>query len=365
MDHVRKELSSYIVEIPVDEQSDPRVQQSMEWLISSQLPSGGFGNNSPAYTAMAVKTIRQWRPAWRQSDGFERAALHIVSSASGGRLETVWDTAIAVSALEGSAAAHPFVAAATNYLTQIGPSTQLKPHHAAQLVITLVSAQPGCSTIPSWIAMLRTQRVHPATPYGLGQVSAALANASDASVELRRQCDELSDWLGSVEITKANFVEYCSALIGLSGSSHPAHAARVSACIDDLFNDGRRLDGSWYHDPWETSWALAALRLASARKTVSMPVHDLALVLEDTESLADLLQEEYDQQIARLGSKYFWRVLAYSQAVLVLIGLAIYGIFLSSDSGWYIGFVSLLLVPGIPAATRLWQLHSQTSRVDA
>lgn len=366
VNHVRRQLADYTVESPVDEHTDPRIHQSIEWLISSQLSSGGFGNDSPAYSAIAVKTIRTWRPAWVETDEFSRAASHIMSSAPAGRMETVWDTAMAVIALHESriSAVREWVDRATNYLALITPDPHLKPHHAAQLVITLTSTQPNSSNISLWVSLLQIHRIHPATPYCLGQVSSALSIALDASTDFRLQCDELAAWLGSVDVTKANFVEYCSALIGLSGSTHPAHAARVAACIDDLFNDGRRLDGSWYHDSWETSWALAALRLASARQAVTLPVHDLALILEEAEDLAQNLESVYVKQYNSINTGYFWRTLTYSQVLLILTGLAIYGLFLSKDSGWYIGYISLVLVPGIATVRQLWQLHSRVANRD-
>ncbi|ACY20725.1 hypothetical protein Gbro_1444 [Gordonia bronchialis DSM 43247] len=364
VDHVRRQLSRYTVDTTVDESSDPRLRQSIEWLISSQLPSGGFGNNSAAYTAIAVKAIRSWQPGWSQSDGFERAARHVIASSSNGKLETVWDTAVAANALAGSAYTDTWVDQATDYLSQLVPDPHLKPHHIAQLLITVTARRPDSNSIPEWVSILRTQRIYPATPYCLGQVSSALVAAPEANIDLRLQCDELGAWLGSVDVTKANFVEYCSALVGLSASTHPTHSARVSACVDDLFSDGRRLDGSWYHDAWETSWALLALKLASARKLVTLSVHDLALILEDADKLADNLQESYRNRFSVLNPSYFWNVVAYSQVLLILVALAVYGIFLSQDSGWYIGFVSLLLVPGLGTVRQLWHLRSMTLNQD-
>ncbi len=336
-------------------------------MIDNQMSGGGFGNGSAAYTAIAVNSITRWRPEWQSTTRCHEAAEALLRHAEpGGRLETVWDTAVAIRACAGhdlhwSESALGFL---IDDASRGESPTRLKSHHIAQLLVTIHELRPEelrRAACADWIREISSESLETTSAYSLGQVvwaRSVLAINADSSA--RAQYDDLYQWLSSATVTKANFVEFCAALMGLGTSLRPNHKTYVSVRVGEIFSDGFRQDGSWYHDSWESSWALLALSSVSTIRKIEMGIHDLGDLFEAAETQADGLQATIDAKLLAFSHGSFLRISFYVSLATSMLFIVVLGSIFSPDWGWFLG---LLGVVSAPSAFSVRQLLLERKRL--
>lgn len=284
---LRVDLNGHHQVVDLSERGEQRIGAAIDWLISVRHPDGYWGYRSPAVTANCTLAIALWRPV-QATELLRPSAMWLLDQAHEGAWETVWDSGAAVAAVHRAGLGRlPAARRAAEHLMSIDPSEATgRPHHAAQVL----GAAQVCDWNPAkkgrWVEQMAGDLNPRAGAYVLGQAVFALLEASRPVADFVDELDELARYLAETPPSTAAFLDRAVALRALAeAGSHPDVVDRT---IDEFFGSAYRRDGSWYHDPWYTSWGLLALHEASAvrRVVVEQPrLNDYLVRLDDAVAL--------------------------------------------------------------------------------
>lgn len=280
---LRLELNRRQQTVRLTERSDPRITQALEWLLARQDPDGFWGYASPGGTALCVLALRYWRPT-PDSAELIPATDWLCGQAADGLWETYWDTAVAVRAiyLVGADANNKVFKEAKKHLLELDPHDSWvteRPHHAAQVLNALADTGAAVSYRNQWSDVLRAalDRAELGTSVRAQIVHALMRSGNVPADELSRSIDPLAHYLTRATLSNATFLDQVHALQALAVAK--THDNIVFENLDKIFVDQRR-NGSWYHDPYLTAWALLALYEA---QTVTRVVMELPAFNKEVE----------------------------------------------------------------------------------
>jgi hypothetical protein len=272
---LRGELSRRQQTFELDEGSDPRITQGLNWLLDNQDGDGFWGYASPGGTALCVLALGYWRPTPGSAE-MTAATKWLCSSAVEGIWETPWDTAVAVRAihLAGTEANNKVFQDASRQLLDLSPGHREvadRPHHGAQVLNTLADIGADLSYRNDWSDALTESISRDELGTSVrAQIAHALMRSGNVPPEkLSESIELLAGYLSRATLSNATFLEQAHALQALAVAK--THNDLVADNLDKIFVNQRR-NGSWYHDPFLTAWALLALFEA---KTVTRVVMEL------------------------------------------------------------------------------------------
>lgn len=267
---LRSELITDNQAFALNEASEPRVSRAIEWLLANRTDQGWWAYRSPTVTSLACLAIARWRPG-EAEHLLKESAEWLLGLAEADTLETPWESAIMLRTLAVlDYGTTPEAVSLRGRLLElpIDASWARRPHHAAQIVSALAVCRVDAEMVADWSNCVR-EHVPPDTdPYILGQAVYALAvHTSVSREELAPHTEALSKFVKESSCTTSSFLQYTSALLALGALED--HSESVGRALDKLFSAGYRRDGSWYHDPLFSSWALLALsETRSARRVI-------------------------------------------------------------------------------------------------
>lgn len=267
---------------------DSRIARAIAWLLDTQEASGAWNNDNIAATAIVVlalaelsEPVAKWQIASDVKESCDRAATFLCDQYFGTRFEhTIWDTSMTVRALCASGRSRSDVVERQIAWLKDLDITEMRarPHHLAQRVLAFLAAGAPASAVldaANEIVDLLTSDSGRHSPYVLGQTAEAL-RATNVTAPLAALNDDLLDFLSNASVDSANFVNICAAVRGLSPPDTAAIAENVRTNVASLFGDTCfRADGTWYHDPTATAWALRALTPFSREIVIRAPKAEL------------------------------------------------------------------------------------------
>jgi hypothetical protein len=241
---------------------DPRTGNAVRWLMAVRNSDGYWGYRSPAITATSVIAINAWDTAGAHLN-LRSSAEWLQDQAVDGCWETWWDTGAALQALAALGFTHTAVSqrALDQTLATDPVDLRVGAHHMAQVLGALDAVGADRSFRDRWaeatIASLDAQ----AGPYVVGQALFALLSHGVPSDEFPSQTEELARYLRTTPLSTSALLDHAAALRAVAAAR--TFPDVVDETVDGLFSSAYRSDGSWYHDPWYTNWALLALREAT------------------------------------------------------------------------------------------------------
>jgi hypothetical protein len=292
--------------LELSEETEPRVTRSLDWLLATRNPEGDWGYGSPGGTALCCLALHTWRPV-AASYSLPGTVDWLTHQSDEGSWETTWDTAISARAIYLlDPRRSRILRKARECLLAYDPGADWRanPHHAAQILSALAVFGESTRHLDPWSDMLRellNQEDYRMTlePSVQGQVLHALVVYGDcAPSSVSKTVDSLALYLDSSRMSNAGFLDHVHALQGLAATK--SHHDVVGKTLDTLFSDAYRPDGSWYHEPFMTAWALLALKEAHAVERVMLELPALNSYVERCiRSVRDLaLQERKDRRLS-------------------------------------------------------------------
>jgi hypothetical protein len=349
-------LSSHlqVVDLTRDE---PRVQDAVSWLLNVRHGEGYWGHRSPAITATCCLAIAEWRPPDAEHV-LGLSAEWLLEQADDGRWETLWDSAVALHAvLAAGRSDDPRTRSALEHLRRSEPRLATgRPHHAAQVLALAQSARWPSQLHRRWTAQVRRELPTRRDPYVAGQAVHALLATGTTPDDLSVELDALAEYLRSTPLSTAAFLDHAAALRALAASG--GHEAVVDETIDEMFGSAWRRDGSWYHDPWYTAWALLALHEVRAVRRVVVEQPRFNAYMADAAAMVEVLRDD-EQRATRREHRDRLRIVGWILALEAgVVGLG-YAAFVLPDSSRLfssgLGVTSVLAV--LTAGLRgLWPL---------
>lgn len=337
------ELLRRSVDIDLRTTIDPRVVKAVDWLLTQQNADGSFGAKNPAYTAWVSIAIMEWRSEFARSEEFGRALDFLKGYGPSGRLETLWDTAAAVQLFLKAGRSDPWAQQALDYLRNVDLSKPpVRPHHAAQMVAALWAADPSDPRIGVLRDHIEMSLDDQDGSYEVGQaVWACQRGPAMHQGPARRWRDYLNGWVTTASVNNSSFVQYCSGLLGLSQYQTDNIRTQIANRVDNLFQEGYRQDGSWYHDVWATAWALLTLGGAGYVRRVAVSLPAINLALDSLERRLHEAEVSHEAHRRRLSNRVFGEVVADSAGFTLLAagaGLSVWHF----DLGISVGVLALL-----------------------
>ena len=266
VDNLRYQLDHHLRSVDLASGDEPRIEAALQWLLATRSGRGYWGYQSPAVTATNCLAIAAWKPAEATSLIGPSIAWLLEQSDETG-WETLWDTAVSLAAITSASQSRSSgVQELVNRLVDNGPENA-KPHHAAQVLLLGVENRWDLTVQRQWADRVRDTLNQRDGSYVLGQAVHALIASGDSPSELDTELGWLSDYLIDTPLSTSAFLDHASALRALAISG--AYSDTVDHTVDEFFGDAHRRDGSWYHEPWYTAWALLALHeVRSVRRYV-------------------------------------------------------------------------------------------------
>lgn len=299
----------------LDRVKEPRLWAAVEWIRTMACPEGYWGYASATATCLCSLALALWRdPA---SDKVLRSACGwLLQTSRSGTWETPWDSAIALRAIElaGHGNHETALLGKETALNLVHQGVPLKPHHAAQSLnlATLVKHESR----GAWTARCREMLHADTNPYVQGQVIHALINGGAYDESLDGPLQMLSTFVQAELPSASTFLSYVVALQALAASHE--HEKVVSLALDNIFTDAYRTDGSWYHEPWYTAWALCALHEVKAVRRLVIFSPDLNREFDSAKKqLDDLIHEEEKSVVAEVARRR--KVSLFSGLAVILV----------------------------------------------
>jgi hypothetical protein len=264
---LRVDLDGHHQVVDLSERGEQRIRSAIEWLLAVRHPDGYWGYRSPAVTATCALAVALWRPV--EAEALLRpSAEWLLSQAQGGTWETTWDSGAAVAAVcSAGMTRDPRAQEAMTALAQLPPeATEGRPHHGAQLLGAALLCDWPPAKKQRWADSLMRELDPKFGPYVLGQTAYGLLSVGRPVADLQPTLDHLADYLTNTPTSTAAFLGHTAALRALARAG--THPDVVDRTIDNMFSAAHRRDGSWYHEPWYTAWALLALHEASSVRRV-------------------------------------------------------------------------------------------------
>lgn len=263
----RTRLDEHLQVVDLSEGGEHRIGAAVDWLVAVQDPEGFWGYRSPAVTATCCVAIATWRPT-RAEALLGRAADWLLDQAVDGRWETVWDSAAAVTAITlAGGLRNDRVQRAVDRLRSLDPGASAgRPHHCAQVLGAAAVLGWSAADKEPWVDCMTTDLDARSGCYVIGQAAFGLLLAGRPTSDVAEVLDHLAAYLTETPLSSAALLDHTAALRALAAAG--THTDVVDRSIDELFGSAFRRDGSWYHDPWYTAWALLALHEASSVRRV-------------------------------------------------------------------------------------------------
>jgi len=244
-----------------------------------------------------------------------------------GILETPWDTAIVGRTLYLLGGQKKVVREIRDRLLEYNVEDDWsdRPHHGAEILNTLAVIEADLELRDAWCHKLRMLvQTEEYVPSVLGQMLYALlvsGNGSPGSLE--DPIGQLVQYLETTRMSNSEFLNHAHSLRALAATAE--YSEVVGITLDKMFFDAHRQDGSWYHEPFLTAWALLALREAQGVRRVVMELPAFNAVVE--RCIHDVEQLEAPERKERRVSISVGFMIGFSVAALG--GL---GIFYAGDS---------------------------------
>ena len=333
--HFREDLADrYATTMTLSEEVEPRVTLALQWLMTVRTEEGFWGYQSPGGTALCALAIESWLGIVYTRENLESTASWLSSRWEDGLLETAWDTGVAGRVLYLlSARQHKTTREIQERLLAYDPEGDWSnnPHHGAEVLNALAIMEADLELRDAWASKLTTLlQTEKYAPSVLGQVVyALLVNGDRSPSTLEGPISTIVQYLENTRMSNAEFLTHVHSLRALAASTQ--YRDVVGITLDKMFSDAYRQDGSWYHEPFMTAWALLALREAKAVRRVIIELPTFNLLVERCFYEVEALQiPERTERRLTIGVGF-----ALGLSVATLGG---FGIFYAGDS---------LLVSGI------------------
>jgi hypothetical protein len=306
--------------LTLDRINEPRIPAAVDWLRAFINPNGSWGCNSSTATCMCALGLTMWKQPGPDPQ-VEASCRWLLESSRDGAWETPWETAVALRTLERAGYGnHPISILGKKKVLALNPAeADLKPHHRAQ-ILNLITELGAHDLSDPWIArcdadLPRTKN----SPYIMGQIVHSLLSANNSSVNCDTALRQLKDFLLAGPPEAATFLPYLVTLQALACSG-TEYQETVGVALDYIFTDAHRADGSWYHDPWYTGWAVCALHDVHAVRRL---VIDAPVFAKEFRLIRDRLQELEKEDLARQRSELRSRrrVAIYAALVILFVTL--------------------------------------------
>jgi hypothetical protein len=355
-------LAAHHETVAMDEHAEPRVSQAIEWLKASCAAEGYWGHRSVAVTALAVVAIGSWRPG-EAHRLLADASSWLCTQATDGAWETPWDSAVALQAIiVAGRERDPVARRALERINTLRPADEWggRLHHAAQVLAGLALSGASSEVLEEWSDMLARRISLADGPYVCGQVvHALLVSGRRAPDDLGPAIAMLCTYLEQTPLSTSAFLDCAAALRALAVTGR--HDDAVGMTLDKMFGACFRRDGSWYHEPWYTSWGLLALREAGGIRRVIIEAPAFRSAIRAAEAqVAELAAEwrgaERDAARERRASALLGALVGGNVAALVALSV----IWADSDSLLVGGVGVTVLVSTLTAL--LTELRQRTAR---
>ncbi len=300
----------------LDRVNEPRISAAVDWLRSVMNPNGSWGSESSTATCICALALTLWKEPGRDKH-VTTSAHWLLQSSRDGAWETPWESAVAIRALERAGLGnHPIVIRGKERLLSINPAeADLKPHHRAQ-ILNLITELRAYDLGESWVARCDADLTRSNSPYVMGQIVHALLSANSRSNNCDVALKTLQDFTLSGPPEAATFLPYIASLQALSCSGGK-YEETAGIALDHIFTDAHRKDGSWYHDPWYTGWAICVLHEVQAVRRLVIDAPAFAREFQVVHNrIAELSTIEIQHKKTDLRSR---RQVAACVAVLVLL----------------------------------------------
>lgn len=241
---------------------DPRTSDAVRWLLAVRHVDGYWGYRSPAITATSAIAVSAWNAADAHLT-LRSSAEWLQDQAVDGCWETWWDTGAALQALAALGFVHTAVSQRAMDRTIGVDPVELKvgAHHMAQVLEALRAGGIDRPHRDRWAEAIIASLDVQAGPYVVGQAVFALLSHGIPLEEVSSQIEGLVQYLRTTPLSTSALLDHAAALRAVAAGR--AFPDVVDETVDALFSSAYRSDGSWYHDPWYTDWALLALREAT------------------------------------------------------------------------------------------------------
>ncbi len=277
--------------IILSEASEPRVALALQWLMTVRNQEGYWGYASPGGTALCALAMESWWGLAQARPQLATTTAWLSRCWEEGTLETPWDTAVVGRVLCLLGGQKKAVREIRDRLLEYNVEDDWsdRPHHAAEILNTLAVIGSDLEVRDAWSAKLRTLlQTEEYVPSVLGQVLYALLVSGNGNPDsLEAPVGRLVRYLESTRISNSEFLNHAHTLRALAATAK--YTEVVGLTLDKMFFDARRQDGSWYHEPFLTAWALLALREAKGvrRVVVELPAFNAAVerCIRDVEQL--------------------------------------------------------------------------------
>jgi hypothetical protein len=315
---LRVDLDGHHHVVDLSEHGEQRIRSAIEWLLAVRHPDGYWGYRSPAVTATCTQAIALWRPV--EAEALLRpSAEWLLSQAHGGAWETTWDSGAALAAVCAAGLNRdPRAQEAMTALARLAPAAvEGCPHHGAQVLNAALLCEWPPPRLQRWADSLIQELDPRFGPYVLGQATYGLLSVGRPVADLHDTLDHLAEYLTDTPPSTAAFLDHTSALRALARAG--THPEVVDRSIDNMFSGAHRRDGSWYHEPWYTAWALLALNEANSvrRVVVEQPRLDDYLARAD-QAVGTVRDLEANAARAQQRSRF----VVMTGTVLLVVGIA-------------------------------------------
>jgi hypothetical protein len=359
---LRVDLDGHHQVVDLSERGEQRIRSAIEWLLAVRHQDGYWGYRSPAVTATCCQAIALWRPV--EAEALLRpTAEWLLSQAHGGTWETTWDSGAVLAAVcSAGLSRDPRAQEAAAALARLAPDdTAGQPHHGAQVL----SAALLCDWPPAkkqrWADGLLQDLDPRHGPYVLGQAAYGLLSVGRPVGDMQDTLDRLAEYLTDTPPSTAAFLDHTAALRALARAG--THPDVVDRTIDKMFGAAHRRDGSWYHEPWYTAWALLALHEASSVRRVVVEQPRLDDYLAHADQVVNVVR---DLETTATEAERRARLVVMTSTVLLVVGIAsaLLTVFALPDTNrlFSSGLAVSLLLGVVAVAWRLlWPALTETS----
>jgi hypothetical protein len=353
---LRVNLDGHHHVVHLSEQGEQRVRAAIDWLLSVQSDDGYWGYRSPAVTAACSVAIALWRPTEAESL-LRDAADWLLTYTDDGAWETLWDSAVAVDAVVRAGLGDDARARqAIRRLEGEAPQACTRPHHGAQVLAAAEALDWAPAKRERWSTQVEEHLDLDAGAYVVGQAVYGLLSAGRPVGDLREPLDHLADYLMRTPLSSAALLDHAAALRALARAG--THADVVDRTIDDFFGPAYRRDGSWYHEPWWTAWALLALYEANAVRRVVVEQPRMDDYLAHAEKVVPAIA---DAERHRAVDAHMARLKVFLATLMLVVGLfaSVVVTFLVPDGNPFVasGLGVTMAAAAVAAAWRfLWPL---------
>lgn len=320
-------LAAYHETLDIGEASEPRVSQALDWLVANRADEGYWGYRSTAVTALSAVAIAAWRPS-EAGEVLAPTAEWLCTQADDGAWETPWDSAVALvavylSGFEGEPAARR----ASERMLAVDPSEDWRGrvHHAAQVLNAHAVLGASQDRRDSWSDALARLVSIDDGPYVCGQaIHALLVNGRRNPADFREEIEMLGSFLDRTPLSTSAFLDHAAALQALAATEE--HSDVVGRTLDKMFAASFRRDGSWYHEPWYTAWALLALREAEGVRRIIVEAPAFNRTIRQAEEAVDAIETaEKDAHQTEVRQRRITALLGFAVAAdlgaLVTVGV--------------------------------------------